>query len=85
MSGPGYRRPDGAEVRLGIVQRRRLQSCAEAPQRAGARNPSFLRLTFERFVTDAPYVSPRTGQPTTDRLYTITAEGHRFLAIGRVR
>lgn len=75
----------GKEVRLGTVQRRRLLDCERAPARCGPRNPSFVRLVALGFVTMAPHRSARTGQPTIDRLYTITDEGRRYLSEGRDR
>ena len=88
MSGPlfrGYRDAGGREVRLGSVQRGRLEDCAREPQRAGPASPPFRRLVDEGFVTVAQHYSARTGHPTLDRVYTITDAGRSYLAIGRDR
>ncbi|MES2042568.1 MAG: hypothetical protein V4475_01765 [Pseudomonadota bacterium] len=79
---PGFFHAYGPEVRLGSVQRGRLESCLNRPARCGPRNPSFVRLLEEGFVTSEQHVSARTGRPTTDRLYTITEEGRRYLRVG---
>lgn len=73
------------EVRLGSIQREKLEACAKAPQRCGPANPSFRRLLEERFVTSEQHFSARSGRPTLDRLYTITALGRVYLKIGRDR
>lgn len=85
VSSTRYLNSEGREVRLGSVQRGHLDRAELAPQRAGPGSPPFKRLCAEGFVTCAQHVSLRTYRPTVDRVYTITAEGRRYLAEGRDR
>ena len=74
------------EVRLGSVQRQRLEDAAAAGgARCGPANPSYRRLLAEGFVTSEQHISARTGEPTLDRLYRITEDGRRYLVVGRDR
>lgn len=73
------------EVRLGRLQRQRLEDCAREPQRCGPGNPTFRALHWHLFVSQAPHISPRTRRPTTDRMWTITDVGRLYLKIGRDR
>jgi hypothetical protein len=85
---PGYMRHthDGQrEVRLGRVQREQLQLCADAPQRRSPGNPTMRALAGHGFVESVRHVSTRTHRPTLDQQFTATAEGRRYLAIGRDR
>lgn len=80
-----YLRADGKEIRLGTVQRARLEAAAVTPQRCGPGNPTFKALVGHGFCTSAQHISTRTGMPTLDRLFTITSEGERYLREGRER
>lgn len=89
MSSKGYIRTSGTwkgrEVRLGSNQREQLQLCSAEPQRRSPGNPTMRALAGYGFVTDRPHISARTGRPTLDPLFTATAEGRRYLEIGRDR
>lgn len=82
---PGYRRPDGTEIRLGSVQGLNLELCSVHPQRRCPGNPTMRALSRHGFVESRQHISERTGRPTLDRIFTITAEGRRYLAEGRDR